>query len=202
MLVTDVTLTARRGLLETVRGAVAGGVTSVQLRDKAMPDAEMIPLALALMAELAPAGVRLMVNDRVAVAAAAGADLHIGQEDGDPAMARAAIGRDAILGLSVTRIEEVTTVDPAIVDYVGLGPVFATATKADAAPHLGIDGFRDVGAMLPVPFVAIGGVNASNAGAIMAAGATGLAVVSAICAADDPRDAAAVLRRAVDGARP
>ncbi|MBN9021820.1 MAG: thiamine phosphate synthase, partial [Rhizobiales bacterium] len=142
ILVTDPALTARRGLAETVRAAVAGGVTSVQLRDKAMPDAEMIPLARALMAALAPAGVRLMVNDRVAVAAATGTDLHIGQEDGDPAAARAAIGAEAILGLSVTRMDEVGTVDPSVVDYVGLGPVFATSTKPDAAPPLGLDGFR------------------------------------------------------------
>lgn len=202
ILVTDPALTARRGLLETVRAAVAGGVTSVQLRDKAMPDAEMIPLARALMAELAPAGVRLMVNDRVAVAAATGADLHIGQEDGDSATARAAIGAEAILGLSVTRMDEVGTVDPAVVDYVGLGPVFATSTKPDAAPPLGLDGFRTVGARLPVPFVAIGGVDAANAGAVMVAGAAGIAVVSAICAADDPAAAAAMLRRAIDGDRP
>ncbi len=202
ILVTDPAQTARRGLLETVQAAIAGGVTSVQLRDKAMPDAEMVPLARALMADLAPAGVRLMVNDRVAVAAETGADLHIGQEDGDPAAARAAIGPDAILGLSVTKAEEVATVDPAVVDYVGLGPVFATATKADAAPPLGLEGFRAVGARLPVPFVAIGGIDAGNAAAIMAAGAAGIAVISAICAADDPRAAAALLRRAVDGAQP
>lgn len=202
ILVTDAALTARRGLLETVRAAVAGGVTSVQLRDKAMSDAEMVPLGRMLMEALAPAGVRLMINDRVAVAAALGADLHIGQADCDPTAARAAIGPAAILGLSVTRQHEVATVDPALVDYVGLGPVFATSTKADAAPPLGLEGFRKVGGRLPLPFVAIGGVDAANAGSVIAAGATGIAVVSAICAAADPEMAAAGLRRAVDGARP
>lgn len=200
MLVTDAAMTARRGLADTVRAAVDGGVTVVQLRDKHAPDAEQIALASALQDVLVPRGIPLVVNDRPAVFRAVGAaGLHIGQDDGDPAAARAIIGSDAILGLSVTRADEVATVDPAVVDYVGLGPVFATGTKADAAAPLGLDGLRAVGALLPVPFVAIGGIDAGNAGAVMATGAAGIAVVSAICAADDPRAAAAVLRKAVEG---
>lgn len=199
MLVTDAAMTARRGLIATVREAVAGGVTIVQLRDKDASDEDLAVLARALMVELAPRGVPLIVNDRPAVAVASGADgTHVGQEDGDPRAARRLIGPDAILGLSVTQAAEVGSVDAAIVDYVGLGPVFATATKTDAAPPLGLDGFRSVGAMLPVPFVAIGGVGVTNAGAIMAARAAGIAVVSAICAADDPRAAAAALRAAME----
>ena len=200
MLVTDAAMTARRGLADTVRAAVDGGVTVVQLRDKHAPDAEQIALASALQDVLVPRGIPLVVNDRPAVARAVGAaGLHIGQDDGDPAAARAIIGSDAILGLSVTRADEVATVDPAVVDYVGLGPVFATGTKADAATPLGLDGLRAVGALLPVPFVAIGGIDAGNAGAVMATGAAGIAVVSAICAADDPRAAAAALRKAMEG---
>ncbi len=199
MLVTDAAMTARRGLIATVREAVAGGVTIVQLRDKDASDDDLTVLARALRAELAPRGVPLIVNDRPVVASAAGADgLHIGQEDGDPCAARLLLGPDAILGLSVTRAAEVATVDAGVVDYVGVGPVFSTATKADAAPPLGIDGFRSVGAMLPVPFIAIGGVDIANTGAIMAAGAAGVAVVSAICAADDPRAASAALRAAME----
>jgi len=199
MLVTDAAMTARRGLIATVREAVAGGVTIVQLRDKDASDDDLTALARALRAELAPRGMPLIVNDRPAVAVASGADgVHVGQEDGDPRAARRLIGPDAILGLSVTQAAEVATVDGAIVDYVGLGPVFSTATKADAAPPLGLDGFRSVGAMLPVPFVAIGGVDAANTGAIRAAGAAGVAVVSAICAAPDPKAAAAALRAAME----
>ena len=200
MLVTDAAMTARRGLADTVRAAVDGGVTVVQLRDKHAPDAEQIALASALQDVLVPRGIPLVVNDRPAVARAVGAaGLHIGQDDGDPAAARAIIGSGAILGLSVTRADEVATVDPAVVDYVGLGPVFATGTKADAAAPLGLDGLRAVGALLPVPFVAIGGIDAGKAGAVMATGASGIAVVSAICAADDPRMAAAALRKAMEG---
>jgi thiamine-phosphate pyrophosphorylase len=194
MLVTDAAMTARRGLVETVRAAVAGGVTVVQLRDKDASDADMLATGRALLAALGPLGVPLVVNDRVAVAAALGAHLHIGQEDGDPAAARAAIGPDAILGLSVTRAGEVATVDGQVVDYVGLGPVFPTGTKADAAPALGLDAFGTIARGLPVPVVAIGGIDATNAAAVIAAGAVGIAVVSAICAADDPRAAAAALR--------
>lgn len=199
MLVTDAAMTARRGLLATVRAAVAGGVTVVQLRDKGAPDDDLIALARALRAELAPRGVPLIVNDRANVAKAADADgLHIGQEDGDPRAARLLLGADAILGLSVTRAAEAATVEAGIVDYVGLGPVFSTATKADAAPPLGLAGMRAVGAMLPAPFVAIGGIDAASAAAIMAVGAAGIAVVSAICAAPDPEAAAVALRAAME----
>jgi thiamine-phosphate pyrophosphorylase len=199
MLVTDGVMTASRGLAATVRAAVDGGVTIVQLRDKDARDDDLVALACALRAELAPRGVPLIVNDRPMVAKAAGADgLHLGQEDGDPRAARLLLGPDAMLGLSVTRAAEVATVDPAVVDYVGLGPVFSTATKADAAPPLGLGGFRTVGAMLGVPFVAIGGIDAANAAAVMAAGAAGIAVVSAICAAPDPKVAAAALRSAIE----
>ena len=148
------------------------------------------------MAELAPLGIPLIVNDRPAVAQAIGADgVHIGQDDGDPRggarLARA--GRDPRpVGDAGRRGRRRST--PAVVDYVGLGPVFATATKADAAPPLGLDGFARGRARLPVPFVAIGGIERGNAAAIIAAGAAGIAVVSAICAAPDPRAAAAALR--------
>lgn len=199
MLVTDAAMTARRGLVETVVAAVAGGVTIVQLRDKDASEADMLATGRVLRAALVPLGVPLVVNDRVGVAAALGAHLHIGQEDGDPAAARAAIGPDAILGLSVTRAAEVATVDGGIVDYVGLGPVFPTGSKPDAAPALGLAAFGAIAHALPVPSVAIGGIDAENAAAVIAAGAVGIAVVSAICAADDPRAAAAALRRAVDG---
>ena len=199
MLVTDAAMCRDRGLVETVRAAVSGGVTIVQLRDKTCSDREMVDTARMLRTHLAPLGIPLIVNDRPAVALSAGADgVHIGQGDGHPAAARARIGPKALLGLSVTAPEDLATVDPAIVDYIGLGPVFASATKADAASPLGLAGFRAVAAALRIPVVAIGGIDAGNAGALMKAGAAGLAVVSAICAAPDPVAAAAALRRAME----
>jgi thiamine-phosphate pyrophosphorylase len=198
MLVTDAAMMARRGVVETVVAAVAGGVTIVQLRDKAASDADLIDAARALRAALAPLAVPLIVNDRPAVARAAGTDgVHIGQNDGDPAAARAIVGPDAIVGLSVTGAQDLASVNPAAVDYVGLGPVFPSATKTDATPPLGIDRFHTLTVQMAVPVLAIGGIDTGNAAAVIAAGSAGIAVVSAIAAADDPRAAAAALRMAM-----
>jgi thiamine-phosphate pyrophosphorylase len=202
MLVTDPAMTVARGLIPTVLEAVAGGVTIVQLRDKGADDATKTAAAIALRDALAPSRVPLIVNDRPSVALAAGAaGAHIGQDDGNPAAARALLGRDALIGLSVTNAAEVAMVDPGVVDYVGLGPAIASATKADAAPAIGIDGLAAIGARLPVPFIAIGGIIEDNAGEMIRAGAAGVAVVSAICAADDPRAAARRIRNAMERAR-
>lgn len=202
MLVTDPAMTERRGLVATVRDAVAGGVTIVQLRDKTADDATLIAIARALRDELAPLGVPLIVNDRPEVARAANADgVHVGQDDGDAATARAIVGDDALVGLSVTSADDLATVDSPVVDYVGLGPVFGSATKADAATPLGLADARALGARLALPWVAIGGIDADNAAAVMATGAAGIACVSAICAADDPRGAASALRRAIQTTR-
>jgi thiamine-phosphate pyrophosphorylase len=117
MLVTDPAMTQTRGLIATVLAGVAGGATIVQLRDKNADDAALVAAPRALRAELAPLGVPLIVNDRVAVAEAADADgVHIGQDDGDPAAARARLGADALIGLSVTRAAEIATVDAGVVD--------------------------------------------------------------------------------------
>ena len=144
----------------------------------------------------------LIVNDRVDVALAVGADgVHIGRNDMAPNDARRVLGPDAIVGWSVTGSEDLAPLDPAVVDYAGLGPVFPTATKPDAARPLGIDGVRALRPRIPVPVVAIGGITADTAGGIVAAGADGVAVVSAICAAADPKTAAAGLAGAVAAAR-
>jgi thiamine-phosphate pyrophosphorylase len=199
MLVTDDAMCAGRGLVNTVLEAVAGGVTIVQLRDKTASDADLAATAAVLKDALAPTGVPLILNDRPRVAKAAGlAGAHIGQDDGHPAAARAILGPDALIGLSVTRAAELATVDPTVVDYVGLGPVFPTGSKADAAPALGLDSARAIGARLPLPWVAIGGIGIANAAAIMRAGAAGIAVVSAICAANAPRAAATALRAEIE----
>ena len=199
MLVTDPEMTAERGLIWTVLKAIAGGVTSVQLRDKNSSDAVLIEQARSLRKHLAPLDIPLIVNDRPEVAKAAEADgLHIGQDDGNPGKAREIIGRGTILGLSVTKASEIDTVDPTIVDYVGLGPVFSTATKADAAPALAISETADIGARLPVPWIGIGGIGAGNASEIRRIGAAGVACVSSICAAADPRSAAAKIRQAME----
>lgn len=190
-LVTDPDLCASYGLVETVVAAVRGGVTVVQLRDKHASDGELIDLARRLKTALAGSGVPLIINDRLAVAVASGADgLHLGQDDGDVAAARAALGDDALLGLSVQRHDQLERLDPAPLDYLGLGPVFATPTKQDHATPLGFDGLASLVAASPLPSVAIGGLKAGHAAAVRAAGADGLAVISAICGQPDPEAAA------------
>lgn len=179
------------GQVETVMAAVRGGVTMVQLRDKHASDGELIDQARRLKAALAGSGVPLIINDRLDVALAAGADgLHMGQDDGDVAMARAALGPEAILGLSVQTPAQMVRVDAEHLDYLGLGPVFATPSKNDHAEPLGFEGLASLVAASPLPTVAIGGLKAEHAAATRQAGAEGLAVISAICDAADPEAAA------------
>lgn len=201
-LVTDPGLARRHGLLETVRLAVAGGATVVQLRDKHASDAELIAQGRALKALLAPAGVKLIVNDRVDVAIAIGADgLHVGQDDLPAREARARIGATMILGVSAGDEAEIATVDPAIVDHVGMGPFAATTTKTDASAPLGAARFAQLRATVKLPVVAIGGIGEINAADAIRAGADGVAVISAICAAADPQAATARIAAAVRAAR-
>ena len=197
-LVTDPVLCAARGLVETVLAAVHGGASVVQLRDKDAPDAELVAQGRALKAALAGSGVPLIVNDRIGVAAAIGADgVHVGQADEGIAATRAALGPGAIVGLSIQNPEHARATAGLHVDYVGIGPVFATATKPDHAAPLGFDGLTKVRAATPLPAVAIGGLTAAHVPGVLDAGCDGLAIVSAICAASDPQAAAAAFRQAI-----
>ncbi|MEA3641061.1 MAG: thiamine phosphate synthase [Lamprobacter sp.] len=201
-LITDAALCARAGLLETVAAALRGGATAVQLRDKQASDAALIEQGKALKALLRGTHVPLIVNDRIKVAVAIGADgLHLGQSDGDVAEARAALGAEAILGLSVQRRDQLKTPELSLVDYLGVGPVFATATKPDHSSPLGFDGLAAICAESPLPVVAIGGLSAEHAASIWSAGAVGMAVVSAICTAADPELATREIAEAWRAAR-
>jgi len=189
-LVLDPELCAAFGMVATASAAVAGGATVLQLRDKQANTARMIETGRALKTALSGTRARLIVNDDVEAAIAIGADgLHIGQEDMDASSARALIGHDMILGLSVETEALVAAIDPAIVDYAGIGPVFATPTKADHKLPIGFDGLARLVQICPVPSVAIGGLKAAHVGDVFAAGADGLAVVSAICGTPDPEAA-------------
>jgi thiamine-phosphate pyrophosphorylase len=185
-------------LLERVGAAAAAGITLVQLRDKTAGTAQLIGLARRLVAALAPRGIPLIVNDDIEAAlASSAAGVHLGQGDALPAEARARLGRRAIIGLSLERVEQIDAVDPAIVDYVAASPVFSTTTKADIAPPLGLEGVAAIRRRTALPLVGIGGVDAANAAAVIAAGADGVAVVSAILSATDAAAATAALRAAV-----
>jgi thiamine-phosphate pyrophosphorylase len=201
-LVTDRPALLGRDLVDVVGQAVAGGVGLVQLREKDACTREFVALARSLVALLRPLGVPLLINDRGDVALAVDADgVHVGQDDMDPVSVRALIGPDRILGLSVTGESETRAARGLPVDYLGGGPVFATATKKDAGAPQGIAGLTAMLALATVPVVAIGGIGAGNAAEVMACGANGVAVVSALCSAPDPRAAATALRRIIDTAR-
>lgn len=203
-LVTDTRLCGARGVAETARLAVEGGASVVQLRDPDAKGRELLGLAAALVALLRPLGVPLIVNDRVDVALAAGADgVHLGQSDMPAPAARRLVGPDAIVGLSVGSPAEFAASREVLsaVDYLGVGPFRATGTKADAGAAIGADGIEALRALTSLPMVAIGGIDAGNAAEAVRVGAGGVAVVSAICAADDPAAAARAIAGAVRGAR-
>jgi len=201
-LVTDRGLARGRDLLEVVAEAVAGGAGLVQLREKHADTRQFLDLARALAALLAPSGVPLLINDRIDVALAAGADgVHLGQTDMPVDMARAMLGPGALIGLSVETPEQAREAEGLDVDYLGVSPVFATPTKADTGPAWGLDGLAGLASWSRHVLVAIGGIGPGNAAQVARAGARGVAVVSAICAADSPRDAAAALLAAVRRAR-
>jgi thiamine-phosphate pyrophosphorylase len=201
-LVTDPKLAGGRPLVEVVARAVQGGVTLVQLRDKEASGRALLEQAQTLKALLEPLGVPLIVNDRVDVAVAAGAaGCHVGQSDLPAAAARALLGPEAILGVSLDAVGQIHAVDSGIVDYVAHGPFAPTLTKPDAGGPVGAAGLAAVRALTRLPLVAIGGIDAGNAGAAMHAGADGVAVVSAIVAAADPEEASRTLRRAIEAAR-
>jgi thiamine-phosphate pyrophosphorylase len=191
-LITDPALCAELGVVETVLRAVAGGVSMVQLRDKHATTAQRVALASAIMDALKGTGVPLIVNDDLEAALVSGADgAHIGQSDGSPYKARALLGPSRILGLSCETPQLVAAANDKPVDYLGLGPVFVTNTKSDHERPVGMAGLAALASATGLPTVAIGGLNASHVNDVMAAGADGLSVVSAICGQADPRAAAA-----------
>ena len=192
-LVTDSAL-ADGHLFEKVMAAVRGGVTMVQLREKHCSTAEFIRKAVELKGMLEPFGIPLIINDRVDVALASGADgVHIGQSDMPYDLARKLLGPDKTIGLSVESLQDVRDANGMDVDYIGVSPVFATPTKTDTAEPFGLEGLADAVRESVHPAVGIGGINLSNAADVIRCGAQGIAVVSAILCADDAEKAASKL---------
>jgi thiamine-phosphate pyrophosphorylase len=193
-------------LANLARQLAAGGVTLVQLRDKHGGTRAMIEEAKAVKAALAPFNVKLIVNDRVDVALAAQADgVHVGQDDMAVADARRLLGPDAVIGLSIKTPAQAAAAPVELLDYVGIGGVFATTSKDNPSPPIGVAGLNRIGAVFrqrapQLPLCAIAGIDASNAGSAVAAGADGVAVISALSLAPNPQDAARGLRAIVDAA--
>ncbi len=193
-LVADRGYAAGRRLRPIVEAAVRTGVTLVQIRDKGDDARSFLAEALELREALAGSGVPLLVNDRIDIARAVGADgVHLGQSDLPPHIAREQLGPDAIIGLSIENRGQVGDGKFEDVDYLGVGPVFATGTKSDAAPPIGLDGLAAIRAATTLPMVGIGGVNAANAASVRATRVEGICVVSAILGAADPVEATRAL---------
>jgi len=194
-LVTDQALTRGRPLADVVAAAVQGGVTCVQLREKQLGTREFLAQALILKAMLAPLGIPLVINDRIDIALACGADgVHLGQNDLPADEARKLLPPGVFIGWSVESMDDVQQSVALPVDYLGVSPIFSTPTKTDTKDPWGLEGLAVVRAATPLPLVAIGGIHRGNARDVLRAGADGLAVVSALCGADDPRAVAATLR--------
>jgi thiamine-phosphate pyrophosphorylase len=202
-LVLDPDLCQRHSMVDTAREAVAGGASMVQVRHKRASTAERIALARSVKEALRDTPALVVMNDDIDAAIEAGVDaLHIGQRDMPAAAARARIGGSMLLGVSVNSAKAAQAIDPALVDYVGVGPVFATPTKPDHEQPLGFAGLAHIIATCPVPAVAIGGLKSQHVNDVWASGASGIAVVSAICGTPDPRQAAKELWERILAARP
>jgi thiamine-phosphate pyrophosphorylase len=191
-------------LIDLARAVATGGATLVQLRDKKSDARAMIEQARAIKAVLAPFNAVFVVNDRVDVALATAAHgVHIGPDDMAPEDARRLLGPDAIIGVSVKSIAAAEAAPVGLIDYAGVGGVYATLSKEQKTPPIGTDGFARVAAALrkrapTLPIVGIAGIDAGNAAAVIAGGADGVAVISALSGARDPAAAARSLREIVD----
>ncbi|WP_019135592.1 thiamine phosphate synthase [Cellulomonas massiliensis] len=202
-LVTDSGQARRRGrdVVDVVAAAVRGGVTAVQVREKEAPTHAVVEL-LGRVAAVLPAGVALVVNDRVdALLAARRAGIavdgvHLGQADLPVGTVRRLVGADALVGVSARTPAELAAAEAAGADYVGIGPVRTTTTKRDAPAGMGLAAFGELARAARSPAVGIGGLTVGDVPALRRAGAAGVAVVSAVCLADDPRRAAAELAAA------
>jgi thiamine-phosphate pyrophosphorylase len=186
--------------------SIAGGATLMQLRDKHGSTRSMVEEAREIQAALASSHVPLLINDRVDVALAAEADgVHIGQDDMAAADARLLLGRTAIIGLSIKTVAQAQAAPLEHLDYIAIGGVYATTSKDNTSTPIGLDGLRTIAVAVrarapAMPICAIAGINESNAAGVIAAGADGVAVISALSLAADPAMAAKNLRASVDAA--
>ena len=201
-LVTDQGLARGGSTLEIVKAAVSGGVSCVQLREKECPTLEFIEQAMAIKKFLSAEGIPLIINDRLDVAQAINADgVHLGQTDMPLDMARAIVQDSMIFGISAESLEDAVEAEKGGADYLGVSPIYATPTKTDTAPPLGLQGLRQIRAAVNIPLVGIGGLNRDNAAEAIRNGADGIAVVSAIVSAGDPQAAAAELNQLISEAK-
>ena len=200
--VTDPELIGERRLEEVCEEALEAGVRVIQLRDKQASTRSLIEQAVGLKQLAERFGATFLVNDRADVALESGAHgVHLGQDDMPLAEARKILGRHAVIGVSVQTPEEARAAEEGGADYLAANLVFETPTKTDVEGSIGLDGVRQLRAATQLPLVAIGGIKADNAASVVAAGANGVAVVSAVMAAKDVKQACRELLEAVEAGR-
>lgn len=193
--ITDRRTAGKRSLVDIVRAAIKGGAALIQLREKEATTLEMVELGMMLHAVTREAGIPLIVNDRIDVALAVDAEgVHVGQHDMPASIARGLIGQDRILGVSAETVEDALRAEHEGADYLGVGDIFGTPSKADAGAPIGIEGLVKVVKAVSIPVVGIGGITQENAEAVIRAGAVGVSVISAVIGAPDPEEAARGLR--------
>lgn len=184
-------------VLEKARAAIAGGAPVLQLRLKATPDRQALELVRSTVALAHQAGALVLVDDRVDLALAGGADgVHVGDDDLPPDVARRLLGPDALVGVTTRSLADIERAKALGADHVGLGPIFATATKHVAHAALGLEGFAAIARQSPLPVVGIAGIGLDTIGAVARAGATCAAVAGALLLAEDPVSRAMALHRA------
>jgi len=197
-ILTDVALQTRFSHTDLTRYAIKGGADTVQLRQKTGSTRDMITVAVEMKALCAETGVTFVVNDRVDVAMAAAADgVHLGQDDFPIPLAKRVLAEDCIVGGSASTLQEALQCLTDGADYIGFGPVFYTMSKEDAGPASGLTLLAQVVKSVPIPIIAIGGINHTNLPAVMNTGTYGVAVISAVCCHDHPEEATRVLRAAL-----
>lgn len=199
---TDAKLARGRSHAEIIGAALRGGATLVQYREKNACTRQMLAEATRVRDLCHAYGVPLIVNDRVDIALAIDADgVHVGPDDMPVALARQLLGRDKIIGASAGTVEEARAAIADGADYLGVGAVFATSSKADAGEPIGLEGLTQIVRISTLPVVGIAGINTSNAASVIHAGATGIAVISAIVSADDVERATRELKEIVEQAK-
>ena len=191
---TDTLLQDRFSHPELARLAISGGADTIQLRLKSGETKQMIDIASRMKTLCQKAGVALIINDRVDVAIASHADgVHLGQDDFPISLARKLLGKEAIIGGSAGNMEEARKCLREGADYIGVGPVFPTASKEDAGPAVGLDLLKQIVKKIPLPVIAIGGITKENAPQVLQTGVHGIAVISAVCCDQNPSEAARCL---------
>ncbi|GCE23784.1 thiamine phosphate synthase [Dictyobacter kobayashii] len=191
-------MVAGRSVLEVASDAIDGGATAIQLRDKNVSTRTLVEEGRALRELTRKRGVLLIVNDHIDVALAIEADgAHVGQDDMPAELARKLLGPNRILGISAGSLDEAVAAIMAGADYLGVGPIYATRGKADAGEPVGLSLISEIARRYTTPLVAIGGITAENAGEVIQAGATGIAVITAVVNAEDVSLAAHQLARAI-----